>query len=821
MFELFQDLRGGLRVVRRSRWFFFAAVTILALGLGTSTSVFVLLNALVFRDLPVRDPSRLVNLYTADRFGRWRGITVAQIQEINRYQEVFSGIYGREYPNISNVDEGDALRPVNLGFVTGDYYSVLGLNPVVGRLIVPDDVGLSTGSPSSVAVLSYEFWQSRYAGNPDVIGKLIKIDRLPYSIIGVTPKGFFGELVGFSLDVTIPITKIPGRAPGQQQSLFCQFAVGRLRDGVTFEQARASLEALWPSVRSATVPGPLNQAKRDDFLGRQLVVEHYPRNGFSYLRDQFSASLYILFGISGLILLIVCVDLSALLFARTFSRLSEMAIRSALGASPRRLFQQLTVESLVLSVPGAALGMALAYPASLWLLSLWSHLPFNPVTVLDLKPDVRVLGFSAAVAIMSGILSGLVSACYVARAAPAGVLRDSWRAPGRRSRRLGDALASLQMALSLCVLTAGALLVRNLERLRAVSPGFDSQNVAILQLRPAAGGHPSFENEYYHSLVQELSTVPGVLASSLSQMVPAAGFGDSEQVARTGPLYVSEVEADVEIVSPEFFHTLNIALLSGHDFSWQDDAQSPRVIVISRSLADRLFPSENAIGQHVRIGPEVERQNVEVVGVVSDARVRDIHEPSLFVAYVPFLQEPKLTQIWTNVELRVGGQPSGVLEASRRVIQSMGKQYVFRSGSLEQEIDNTLANEQATAMVSGFIALLALLLAATGLYSVMAFGVSSRAREFGVRLALGAELRDLVLLVLGEGVMITLIGLLFGVPIAWATMRVLSGVVPDLRSDWIPLCGSALVLAISAICAGYLPARRTTRVDPIETLRLE
>lgn len=398
--NIFIDVRYGLRQLRRSPGFTTVAVLTLALGIGANTAIFSVLNALVLRTLPVQDPSRLVQIYTADREHSWAGITVPQIEEIEHLQGVFTGVFGRVYPNNSYVEERGTIWPINLGYVTGQYYSVLGVRPVLGRLISPADVGLSQGTATPVAVLGYELWQRRYAGSRNIVGRTILIAKMPFTIIGVTPKGFFGEQVGFSLDVTIPITEKPGRSGSLQKVLRCQFAIGRLRDGVSLQQARAQLEALWPAIRSHTIPtSPQTEAQGGPV---QLRVLPYPENGFSFLRERFSEPLYVLVAIAALILLITCVNLASLLFARAAARQQELSIRIALGAGRCQLMRQLVAESLVLSVCGASAGVGFAYQASGWLVRFWNHIPFNPVTTLDVTPDVRVLGFATGIALLTG-----------------------------------------------------------------------------------------------------------------------------------------------------------------------------------------------------------------------------------------------------------------------------------------------------------------------------------------------------------------------------------------------------------------------------------
>ncbi|HEV2348745.1 MAG TPA: ABC transporter permease [Terriglobia bacterium] len=823
--SLRQDIRCGLRQLRRNPGFTVVAVLTLALGIGANTAVFSVVDALILRNLPVHDPSRLVGFYTVNTGGQWSGITVPQIQEINREQKVFEGVFGRRYPNHSNVEEHGVIWPINLGYITGSYYSVLGVKPAVGRLISPDDVGLSRGAPSPVAVISYDFWQRRYAGAQQAIGKTILIAGEPFTIIGVTAKGFFGEQVGFSLDVTIPITRVPGQVEKSGRAFEfeipgCQYAVGRLRDGVSIEQAKAQLGTIWPAVRAATVPPDLNPQQRDEYLAKNLRVDPYPTNGFSYLRDQFAKPLYVLMGISCLIILIASVNLATLLLARAWARQHEMGIRIALGAGRWRLMRQQLTESLLLSISGAALGLGFASWGSRWLVGFWSHIAFNPPTVIDVSPDIRVLGFATAIAILAAILFGLAPAWYASRGAPTGALQEASYASGRNIRRFGKLLIVIEVALSIPLVTTGGLLVRSLERLRTASPGFDYHQLVVLQLESDTGNKKSLDDAYYHALVQQLSEIPSVRSVALSQMLPGSGFGGSDTVGPSGS--GTGVDADSQIVSPDFFQTVRIAFVRGRDFTWEDNGQAPRVSLVSESLAKQLFPSGDPIGQRINIGTDPKRRRIEVVGVVNDARVRDIRKPSPFIVYVPFLQEAEYIGYWTNVEMLAADRPSTVLEAARQRIDSLGRQYVFYSETLEGTINTTVSNERALAFVSGFFAALALLLAGVGLFGLMSYTVSQRTRELGIRIALGARNRGVLWMILRDSLGLVLIGEVIGFPCALAATRLVAHMLLDISPyDPATLATVAGAVVTIGIVSGYFPARRATKVDPMVALRYE
>lgn len=823
MAAFWQDTRYALRVLAKAPGFTAVAILTLALGIGASTALFSVINALVLRELPVSDPGRLVSFYTTRRNGHWGGITVLQLKELESHQKAFTGIFGRSYPDNSNVEDDGNIWPINLGKVTGQYYSVLGIKPVLGRLITPNDTGISHGTPSAVAVISYNFWQRRYRSRGDVLGKTILVAEKPFSIIGVTPKGFFGEQVGFALDVTIPITETPGAKVNFPHGAWCQYGVGRLRKGVSFDQARAELATIWPAVRAAAIPAGLTAAQLSEVEAEQLRTESYPKNGYSYFRDQFSEPLYVLMGISGLILLIACVNLAMLLLARSSARRHELAIRIALGASRWRVMRQQLTESLVISISGAVVGMGLATWASGWLVAFWRHIPFNPPTVIDLSPDFRVLFFAVVVAILTGVLFGLAPAWHGARAAPAMALQEASHGSRRNLRRVGRSLITLQVAICLALVAAGALLGRSLEKIRAVHPGFNYKEVAFMQLQGDAGGNENYGDTYYRNLVQQLSEVRGVDSVALSQMPPGAGFGGTWTVGRSktgsGSGSAALIDADSQIVSPEFFSTLKIQFLHGRDFTWLDDELTPRVGIISQSLAQRLFPAGDSIGQFIRIRAETLLWDIQVVGVVKDARVKDIRSSSPFAVYVPFLQEPKY---WTNVEMRMSGSAGQVLQSAEERAEALGKEYVFNSGTLEGVIDGAIANERAMALVSGFFSILALLIALVGLEGLMSYSVMQRTQEIGVRIALGARRADVLRMVLGECMLLALGGIALGVCGALLVGRLLQSFLFGLKPwDAVTLVGVSFLLALVALTACYVPARRAMSVEPIEALRYE
>src|SRR5215469_7131157 len=628
MTRLWLNLRHAMRNLGKNPGFAIISVLSLAMAIGANTAIFSLLDALLLRDLPVQHPEHLVELSVIRR-GDKIMFSHPMFREIARGQRVFSGLIGWSTGSETNLEFHGELFRANVCSVTANYYSVLGTTPLLGRLIAPDDK-----ETSPVAVVSYEFWQRRFGGAPDVVGNEIAVDGQPYTIIGVTRKWFTGMSTGQGPDITVPMKSNDNRA------LLWVFITGRLKDGVTVEQARGQLRSFWPEVLQLTASTNTPGLRRDLFLSMGLDVSLAATGVNRMLRSQFTRPLYLLMGVVGLILLVACVNLATLLLARAAARGHETSVRVALGATRWMLARQVLTESLTLSTCGAMLGLAFAYWGSRLLVALMTEGYLTP-PVFDLRPDWRVLTLTASVAILTGILFGLAPAWRASREDPATLLQQTTRSVTGATGRLGRALIVTQVGLSLVLLLGAGLLVRSFRKLVSANLGFEKASVLELHVAPRPGAYRNLDvNDYHRQLLEKLSTLPGVDAVGFSDTTMDRGgaFQDNAAPISEAPNPGTGIAAHVASVAPGFFRTLGISLVRGRDFDWNDDEHHPHVAILSGSLAERLFPNGGGLGQRIRFGFMPETQNLEVIGVAGNARFLDLHNASPSAVYLPLQQ---------------------------------------------------------------------------------------------------------------------------------------------------------------------------------------
>jgi predicted permease len=823
MGSLSETLRYTLRILARSPVFTAVAILSLALGIGANTAIFTLINALLLRDLPVQHPEQLVQLKAA-RPDAKVPFSYPMLRELERHQRVFTGLVGWGGGGMLNVEANGAFSREHISSVSGNCYSELGATPLLGRLFIPADSDPASGTTSQVAVLGYAFWQRRFAGALDVIGRQIRVEGHPFTIVGVTRKWFAGMTSGEPPDVTIPLTAFPTLVEGndfaiENRGLLWIFVTGRLKNGITIEQARAQLQSVWPEVLRATAstetPGP----RRDRFLSMGLEITPAAKGFSTGLRFKFVRPLYILAAIVSLILLLACLNLANLMLARSAARSHEMSVRVAIGASRWSIAQQVFTESLVLSLSGAILGLAFANWGSHLLVFLMTRDNEVPVS-FDLSPDPRVLTLTLAVAVFTGILFALAPAWRASRQDPASVLQQGARGLGGGPGKLSSTLIVTQVALSMVLLLGAALLVSSFEKLRTLNLGFQKESVLQISLYPRPGGYQNFNaNAYHQEVLGRISAVPGVTSASFSSLsIPEPqAWHDAVSRASADPS-TAHIDANAAEVSPSFFPTLGVPLLEGRIFSDLDDDHHPHVAVVSAELASRLFPAGDAIGKAVHFGVMPDYQSLQIIGIVADARFINLRDASQPILYVSTLQYPRA---WGNLIVRITESPDAVARAITREIDSLGHEYAYSTKTVAEVVSGQLAEERVIALLSGFFAALALLLASIGLYGLMSYAVTRRTQEIGIRVAVGAQRQNVLWLVLRETLALAILGLAVGIPAALAACRLISSMLFGLSPSDLPtITAVSLLLLLVALFAGYLPARRASSIDPIAALRI-
>ncbi len=825
MDQLRQDARYAGWTLRRSPGFAAVAIITIALAIGPTAAIFSLLNALVLRDLPVREPSTLVQIATTSRTQDESHLTFPMLRELSARQNVFGSLIGAWGNTVVTVDDHGALVKGLMWAATGNIYSELGLRPVVGRLFLPGDMSLDPPAAQPVVVLGHTFWQRHYQGDGSVVGRTVHVQGAPFTIIGVAPAGFTGFGLLTEPDLTIPLAATPVISGRDTSTLATSVArtvrvVGRLKPNVTIEQARAHLTAVWPSVREAALPPSQTGAGRDDFLSIPLTVRSAAKGTETALRTRYAEPLLIVLGIAGLVLLIACVNFASLLLTRASVRRKEFGVRLALGASRWRVSQQLATEGVLLSLIGAACGIGLAF----WVSAEITAVAFEDYTVpvvFDGRPDLKVLALTTAVATIAGIVCSVLPAWRATRGRASDALQTAGRAFSG-SGRAGRVLVGCQVALSLVLLTTAGVLVRSLSELRALNTGIERSDEVLVAYPEAArpGAYQGVDNDaYYPQALARIEALPGVRKASVSLLKPGAGGGFREEVVQLGSSSDARrgVDATRSPVAPGFFATVGLPLIKGRDFDWRDKSRGRRVTILSATLAQRLFGDADPLGQHVRVGVDPSRNDLEVVGVAADARLYDPKNPDLFALYTAAVQDPNAS--FKCFVIR-GERVS--LPALTQAVEALGRERIDSMVTLQHITEQSLLLERLTAMLSSFFGVLVLILAGVGLFGLMSYAVTERRREIGVCMALGASPRRVVSNVVRDTLVVTLAGLGMGLIVAFVTVQsvkaLLFGVTPH---DPLTLVMAIASLIAVAMLACVIPAFRAARVDPMIALRNE
>jgi putative ABC transport system permease protein len=819
--SLLSDLRHAFRGLRASPGFTAVTVLSLGLGIGANTAIFSLLNAVVLRSLPVHRPEQLVKVAMGDETSDV--FTNPLWEAIRDRSGLFDGVFafGQERFNLAS---GGQARLVNGAFVSGGFFQTLGVQSATGRLLQSAD---DQRGCAALAVLSYGFWQSEFGGAENVVGTTLSLGSHPFTIIGASGEGFAGVEIGRTPQVYVPICAEPliHGAPGglDQRADWWLQLIGRLPEGTTAAQLSARLAIEAPAIFAATVSPDWGNENQQEFLKRTLSVVP-AATGLSEVRARYQLTLIALMAVVAVVLLIACANVANLLLARAAARQREMAMRLAIGASRARIVRQVLTESILLSTLGALLGLAFARWSSSFLTQMIGQRG-QPVT-LDLSPDGRVLVFTTVVAMATGILFGLAPAWGSIRLDPQGVLKVGGAATTATARvlRAGRLLVISQIALALVLVVTAGLLLGTLRALATLNPGFQADGVLLAEVDFQGIGMPIEQRQVAaRDLMDRMRALPGARGVSASVITPISGSGWNSFIVV--PDYQPTGRMDNLVwfngVTDGFFSTLGTRLVAGRDFSARDGGAGPRVGVINQSLAKKFFKDANPLGkQFVVQNGDTPGPPIEVIGVVEDAKYRSLRDASGPTVYVPWTDAEHFGSLTFEVrsEAPVREITAGVLEAAHQVMPHASLQVSTLSGQLAA----SLARERLLATLSGFFGGLALLLALMGLYGTMAYNVTRRRKELGIRVALGATRSRLVRLVLGDVGRMVLIGLLLGLGATFAATRlVASFLYGRTPSDPFTLGAAMLSVAGVALLAGAIPAVRASRQNPQGVLREE
>ncbi len=818
-----QDVRFALRRLAHEPGFTTVAVLTLALGIGANTAIFSVLDAMLLRPLAAREPDRLVAVTQGHE--TWWEFPYPVWVEI-RDRHLFDGALAWSGARV-NTAAGGPADFVDGAWVSGGAFDVLGVPALLGRTLTEADDRPGGGPDGPVAVLSYRFWQRRFGGAADVIGRSLDIDRVPFRIVGVTPPRFLGLVAGLPFDVALPLgasTLANGTSSLGPFGLYVDI-VARLRDGQTAGEAAAALRAAQAQIRAATMPPFTYASDRDQYLEEPLSARAAP-TGLSPFGSRYERPLLVILGVVASVLLVACANIANLLLARTAARRHELSVLVALGASCWRLARQLLVEGLLLAAPGAALGLMFAQWAGRFLVAQLSTQAYT--VFFDLAPDWRVLAFTAGIGAGTVLLFSTAPALRAARAAPIDALKRRPRVGADHGRfGAGGGLVVAQVALSLVLVVMAGLFVRTFTALAAIDPGFDRDRVLIVGIDTAHSAvKPGARAALYARLREAAEAVPGVARAAASAAMPLGNLRLTPLVDVPGrpPMSASNRFLYGNTVTPGWFATMGLRVEAGRDFDARDREGAPRVAVVDEAFARRFFAGANPVGRTIQeIDSPGERHPLTIVGLVSDAVYPSLRETPPPTLYVPAAQATYLQRTAFNLLVRAASGPPARL--ARRVADAIGRvdpdlTLTFRT--LADQINASFKQQQLVALLGGFFGALALLLAAVGLYGVTAYGVSRRRAEIGIRLALGADPAGVVRMVVGRAARLVALGAAAGLLASLWGARFVTALLYGVEPRDLPtFAASAVLLSAVAALAAWLPARRAARIDPARVLREE
>jgi putative ABC transport system permease protein len=833
---LFQDLRYALRQLRKSPGFAAVAILTLGLGIGANTAIFSLLDQALLRSLPVKDVDRLVILkYEGSNTGHLDSRTDGKFyfsypmyRDLRDRNSVFSGLIATDWAQVG-VQWHNQPDLVSAELVSGNYFDVLGLQPALGRLFVASDDLAPDANP--VVVLSFSYWQRRFGTDPGILNQSILINGHPFTVVGVAPPGFHSVVMGDTPDVFAPMTMkaevIPGTKDLEDRRSSWLNIVGKLKPGVSREQADAGLGPLWSSVRSdelKEIKG-VSDSFRERFVAKSHLFVLDGARGFSPLRSDVQMPLLIVMGMVGLVALMACANVGSLLLVRAAGRIREMSLRYALGAKRKRVVQQLLVEGLLLGVAGGLLGMLLAPRVSGLLINMiWSggtgDLPFSA------KPDLRIMLFNCALALFASLIFSLAPAAQFWRPDLAPALKQQGMTARSSPLRFRRVCVALQIGLSLMLLVGAGLFVRTLHNLKSLNAGFATDHLLTFEIDPRMAGYePARTFALYQRAFETLKGLPGVRSVAATNDPELANDNLTGNITVAGYSEKSQEEMQVEMpnVSVDYFSTLQMPLLAGRAFTDQDSAGSQKVAVVNESFARHFFGDpQQALGHYLgQGGGQGTKMDIAIVGVAKDAKHISLREPITRAMFRPYLQSPEPHAMTFYV--RTWAQPESAESTIRRAMQTLDSNLVLDTfRTMDEQVDNNLTAERVVALLASGFGVLAALMAAVGLYGVLAYSTTQRTSEIGIRMALGATRGSVVRMVLFEVLWLSGISIAVALPVSLLLMRAARSQLYGISSsDPLTLCLMTMLVVVVALASALLPARRAARVEPMKALRYE
>ena len=838
METLFKDIRYGFRGLLKRKAFAAIAVLTLALGIGANTAIFTLVNAVMLKSLPVQKPEELVlfsdatsegtSLEDSPRTGEWERFSYASYEYLRDHNQSFQEIAalrsGESPLSVRQTDaQANAAVRAQGHLVTGNYFSVLGVRAMRGRVLTLED---DKPGAAPATVISHRYWEKELNSDPSVVGKSFIINGTNFTVVGITPPEFFGVRVRRPPDFWLPLSFHPQieLRPSflTDKQAYWLTLMGRLKTGVTMDQAQAAVNLALRQHLTEQAGNALTEERQKGIQNTYITLAE-GQGGISGLRKFYSKPLHMLMAIVGMVLLIACANVGSLLLSRAASRKAEISLRMALGATRRRIIRQLITESMLLAAVGGLFGVLLAQWGVYVLVGLVAK-----TSPLDTRPDVGVLAFTAGISIIAGLLFGLIPAVQASRTDLAGAMKEKNRTRGRVLRfSLSSLMVIMQVGLSMVLLTGAGLFARSLVKLQSEDLGFDRNNVLLVGIDSRLAGYKTTELAgLYGQLIERLSTLPTVRNVSIATYAPMSGSSRSSSVKITG--YTPQPDEDLIVkdllTGPKYAETLGVPLLRGREIELRDTASSPRVAVVNATFAEKYFKDQNPIGRTFTFDDETDNGKLlEIVGVVGDIKSDDARDKPEPTVYRPILQIQEQGAYTATIHIRTTSDPTPLTPQVRQMINQIDdKLPIFGVTTLDEQLRKNLDQERLIAQLVSFFGALALILACIGLYGVMAHGVARRTNEIGIRMALGARGGNIAWMVLRETLYLVLAGLVVGVPGALIGAKLISAQLFGMKpADPVTLVGAGVVLTLVALLAGYLPARRASRVNPLNALRYE